>query len=169
VSDDETMEKIRVLAERLKTSDQTATGSLEGVTAVACLEVLARLAAVTAERDAAGAVVQAALALEDGWTRLRRFDSQKNIDVLLEKAAEYRAALAAVTAERDAARADANRWRWIRPHLSTDGDVDEGDGRLYQFLYVANEHVPLPDGLGFNGVDEAVDAALAAPAGEVQP
>lgn len=58
--------------------------------------------------------------------------------------------------------ADAARYRFLRPFLDTDGEVDcmGMASRFYSWLRIKDETIPLPDALGWNSVDEAIDAAI---------
>lgn len=61
-------------------------------------------------------------------------------------------------------RADAERWRFIRPHLMVDGDCGEDNPcrcRHFAFIRFKNEIASVPDGIwAESDVDTAVDAAI---------
>jgi hypothetical protein len=88
---------------------------------------------------------------------------------------EYIAALearvAAAEARERANAEDAERWRFIAPHLVLDGEVDDLDYATTQYnhLQFKDESLPLVNGFWFGAVNRAVDAtiraALATPTG----
>lgn len=57
---------------------------------------------------------------------------------------------------------DAARYRFLRPFLDTDGEVDNTDmaSRHYSWLWIKNETISLPDAVDWDSVDEAIDAAI---------
>lgn len=70
--------------------------------------------------------------------------------------------LMAYIASLEADRADARRYRFLRPFLETDSEVDDPDsGRAYSWLQINDERIALPDAYGWENVDAAVDAAIA--------
>lgn len=59
---------------------------------------------------------------------------------------------------------DAARYRFLRDHLETDGEVDDCDmaTRFYSWLKIKDENIYLPDAYGWSSIDEAIDAAITA-------
>lgn len=81
---------------------------------------------------------------------------------------EYRemheAALQSSQQRAEQEKGDAARYRFLRDHLETDGEVDDCDmaTRFYSWLKIKDENIYLPDAYGWSSIDEAIDAAITA-------
>ncbi len=63
--------------------------------------------------------------------------------------------------ELEEARKDAARWQFVKPHLSTESDIDgdDGYGKWFSFIMLDGS-IQVPPAIAYLSAEEAIDAAL---------